>query len=200
MFIEPSPASWPIALAVNGYGAPADPLTDPGLTGYLSAVLNYCHSFPHIQFQLHLLGGCTNRADMSEAAAMWEWLTRRPWPDNLDERVVMHKSPLDLRSDLESLREDLNMRGYPPQQPVVYFCEASRRPAVEYLAVRMFRSRIRVIGLNFDKQAMSLSHRIYQAGPKLWIEILAYELGGPIEWLRRRLRQRHIDKHHRLAS
>ena len=191
----------PLIVAVNGYGAPEHPEADVALTIYLEAIIDFC-KFNSVedaageividrQIELHLMGGCTNNPELSEALAMETWFEVRGPPENVV-RVVRHEASIDLRGNLESLQSAVR-----PDAEIVYFCEMSRWYTTHFLARHTLGPRVDVVGIAFDTTSLRWRNRLMQRFPKLWLEKAAVRVGGPCEWLRQYLRRRHIDKHRR---
>lgn len=182
-----------LVVGVNGYGAPADPVNDPNLGRYLGFIANKCNDWLDRPVELHLLGGNTNRQSLTEARSMEMWFEAHGLPGNV--RIVRHDHTTDLRGNCIALRNDTWA-----DDDIIYFCEESRRFVTRYLVRRYLGPKAKVCDLGFDPASLRLSHRLMQRFPKLWMEWAAETLGGPFEWLRRKLRARHIRKHRQLAG
>lgn len=181
-------------VCVNCYGADKNPLRDPRTSMYLSAVVQHCARQHDREIELHLLGGPTNRRDMSEAEAAKLWIDAYGEICNVV-HIQLHEGTLDLRGNLEAVRQ-YTWQG----AEVHYFCEYSRQPSVRALAKRILRGRrVTVIGVPYSKQDLSFRHRLVQLA-KLGLEMAAYVIGWPFEPTRKYLRNRHIAQARRRAE
>ncbi len=182
-----------LVVAINGYGAPADPSKDANLIKYLTYVLAYCRLHEARDIEIHLLGGYTNRVSLSEAEAMRIALRTLPYSPNIRE-VILHDSTTDLRGNCQSLKA-----GIQDGCEVTYFCEQSRT-LVTKLITQRYLGNANVIGVPFDATSLRLWPKLMQRYPKFWIEWLADTYGGPFEKFRLWLRSRHIKRHQVLAQ
>jgi hypothetical protein len=186
-----------VIVAINGYGAPEYPERDENLTVYLNSIMNFCAELGQKgwMIELRLLGGPTNRASMTEAGAMTQWIQAHGKPSNVVS-IHLHTETTDLRGNIESLRDIVKGN----RARVYYFCETSRLPAVRFLSLWYLGWRVRVRGRKVDDASLRLEHRLQQLGPKLFLEAAAAVFGGWFERKRLQLRAAHIAKHRRLAG
>ncbi|MBI4098820.1 MAG: YdcF family protein [Candidatus Magasanikbacteria bacterium] len=169
---------------VNGYGAPKDPLCDGNLDRYLGQVLKYLEAYRDTNVDLFLVGGYTNRLDMSEAEAMKGWLMNRGLPSNVTIRLI--DTTDTARDNMVEFKKRVG------DVPVLIFCEFSRRPTMAFFAWKLF-AEATVHGVRFDERSLRLAHRIKQLTTKLWLEQLAWH-SKTIDVLRKWLRKRHVDR------
>lgn len=171
-----------VYVLVNGYGAPADPLTDGNYHRYLNAVFDFVDRYTTKEVTLILAGGFTNREDLSEADAMQMWFENNQLTKNV--KVVILNHTVSARDNVRaaySLLKDM---------PLHVFCEYSRRFIVECITMQFFSSYV-MHPVAFDEVSMQRSHRVKQLFLHLPLEILACYFYFA-ERARLRLRLHHI--------
>lgn len=153
-------------IAILGYGAPADPLKDGHLEVYLETVVRIMRR-PRQHDEIFLMGGCTNRTDLTEASAMRQWFDEYE-PVYLP-HLLLEDKPISARESIATLAERWD--GYTTEVEFVIFCEYSRRWMIRLLCRRLLPGRdVTVVGIKFDDASLTRSHRLYQAGPRLLLE------------------------------
>lgn len=176
-----------LRVAIIGYGAPEDPKTDGNLMGYLDPITRFLRGH-HGVTALYLLGGYTNRPDLSEAAAMHQWIQFHEARD-IAEDIVLVETTRTARENIEALAR----LSYPGDH-IIIFCEHSRRWIVRMLVRHFLRERsVRVVGIAFDEPSLTLRHRLHQAGPRLALEWIALH-SGRMDRVRLDLRELHINR------
>ena len=143
---------------VNGYGVPEDPLTDSNLRRYLSQVMRSVDRVDDVipVTALYLCGGRTSRPDLSEAAAMRQWIVANAPEWRCRARLI--EGSIDAQN---SLRQFADM--VPPGAPVLVFCEYSRRHVMRALAARLLPGRdVSVLGIAFDRASLTPSNQLVQ--------------------------------------
>lgn len=143
---------------VNGYGAPADPLTDKNLQRYLSQVVRSVRRLDALVpiTAFYLCGGKTNRPDLSEAEAMRQWFLVNAW--DLRDRIRLIDQSIDAQNSLRQFSEKV-----PRGAAAIVFCEHSKRHVMRVLAVRLLPGRdVSVLGIKFDRASLAPSNKAVQ--------------------------------------
>lgn len=164
---KPKSPSRPLYVCVLGYGAPRDPAMDGNYDRYLTEVFRRLGPESTYVEDIFLCGGYTNRRDLSEAAAMLQWIeAHRPeWA----RKCLTLEEPITLEADLEEAAREV-----PAGSRAFIFCEQSRIWSVRFHARRFFTGiDWRVIGIAFDAASMKPIHRLQQLFVHLPIEILS---------------------------
>lgn len=163
------PVPSPRFVAIFGYGAPPDPLQDDHLTVYLDAVTRSIGR-PRQHDEIFLMGGCTNRTDLSEAEAMRRWFAQ--FEPTFLPHLVSEDTPITARESVWMFAQEYGEHG--PEVELMIFCEYSRRWMIRMLVKRFLPGRkVWVRGIKFDEAALTRTHRLYQVGPRLAFEWLA---------------------------
>jgi hypothetical protein len=167
---------------VNGYGATPD-IEDRNYTHYLSEVLRHTERDGHEPRKIILCGGCTNRADLSEAETMRRWIDGHfpYWSD----RLVLCDDTFTAQENFRRVSE-----WFDRTDVFKAFGEYSRRRTLRLFAWRYFNN-CEVIGVRFDDRSLRPVHRFKQLFLHLPLETLALYL-PPFNWLRLFFRRRHV--------
>lgn len=181
---------------INGYGAPQDILKDNNYAIYLSSIKTFLFEQTEIQrcgFNLYLAGGFTNRTDMSEAQAMFNWFEKNGFPENTQNVFVLEASTT-ARSNIEEMDRQIEKDEF---SETLFFCEYTRRFQTKFFVRNIFHNRkrdTRVLGVNFDKKSLQFLQYTKTIFLRFPLLVLSYYFPLVDEKIVKPARARHVKK------
>ncbi len=176
----------PIAVFINGYGAPADPAQDGNLSRYLNGVFAFIreHDLDARIEAIYLCGGSTNRK-VTEARSMMRWIEVHE-PGWVRRIRLVENSTTGRDNVIEFM-----MRSGADRYPIL-FCEYSRRFTVRMFAWHFLRRPRTVVGLVYDENSLKPAHQLEQVFANLIVEF--FSLYVPfVDKFRVARRKRHVE-------
>lgn len=172
------PPKGPLAVYVNGYGAPVDITKDGNYEKYLLDVFEALDAWGSRVSVVYLCGGYTNRHDLSEAAAMMEWVEKNAseWRG----RIRLIENSTTVRENIAEFAAQCGGANFNP----VFFCEYSREPAVAALAAVFFAGSVTITtaGVGFSSADLTRRAQLKQVLVNLPMELASLRFEVVERW------------------
>lgn len=171
-----------LALSVNGYGAPEDPINDGNLQRYLGGLFSTldAHRLSGRIDVIYLCGGRTNRPDLSEAEALKRWIVH--YEPRFTTRVHLLDTTISAKENVRAFAHEVANVGLHP----LLACEYSRWPTMEILARSFFMDPVTVLPIKFDAKSLRPKHQLKQLLVHAPVEFLSLKSGMVDAWRHKR--------------